>query len=115
MNVGGRPPVFCSSFIVQTSSFNAMVKRLAGAMSLLAFAVCLVAGIEADNPPAGILSKALVAMAGTFVVALVVGAMGQKMLDEHLAAEQKKAAAAEAAAATGTASGADGTSEKAAG
>ena len=87
-----------------------MAKRLAGAMSLLAFAVCLVAGIEADNTPATILSKALAAMAGTFVVGLVVGAMGQKMLDEHLAAEQKKMAAAEAA--TG---GAEKTSEKAAG
>lgn len=88
-----------------------MVKRLAGAMSLLAFAVCLVAGIEADNPPATILSKALVAMAGTFVVGLVVGAMAQKMLDEHLAAEQKKAAAATA----GTMTGAEKISEKAAG
>src|SRR4051794_30485566 len=90
-----------------------MVKRLAGALSLLAFAVCVVAGIEADNTAAVILSKALAAMAGTFVVGLIVGAMAQKMLDEHLAAEQKKTAAQ--AAAAGTAAGAEKTSEKAAG
>src|SRR3954469_17396864 len=92
-----------------------MVKRLAGAMSLLAFAVCLVAGIEADNAPATILSKALVAMAGTFVVGSIVGAMAQKMLDEHLAAEQKKTAAAAEAAGAGTTAGAEKTSEKTAG
>ena len=71
-----------------------MVRRLASAMSLLVFAVCLIAGMEADNPMATTLSRALVAMAGTMVVALIVGAMGQKMLDEHVAAQRAKAAAA---------------------
>src|SRR3954470_20060036 len=70
-----------------------MVRRLASAMSLLVFAVCLIAGIEADNPLSTTLSRALVAMAGTMVVALIVGAMGQKMLDEHVAAQRAKAAA----------------------
>jgi hypothetical protein len=60
-------------------------RRIAAAMSLIAFAVCLVAGIEADNPLGTILARSLVAMAGTLVVGLVVGAMAQKMLDEHLA------------------------------
>ena len=65
-----------------------MPRRIAAAMSLIAFAVCLVAGIEADNPLGTILARSLVAMAGTLVVGLVVGAMAQKMLDEHLATRQ---------------------------
>jgi hypothetical protein len=62
-------------------------------MSLIAFAVCLVAGLEADNPLGTILARSLVAMAGTLVVGLVVGAMAQKMLDEHLATTTRQAAA----------------------
>jgi len=88
-----------------------MVRRLASAMSLLVFAVCLIAGIEADNPLATTLSRALVAMAGTMVVALIVGAMGKKMLDEHVAAQRAKAASAAGTAvdgaSAGTASGAE--------
>jgi hypothetical protein len=68
-----------------------MPRRIAAAMSLIAFAVCLVAGIEADNPLGTILARSLVAMAGTLVVGLVVGAMAQKMLDEHLAATRQAA------------------------
>ena len=79
-----------------------MSRRIAAAMSLIAFAVCLVAGIEADNPLGTILARSLVAMAGTLVVGLVVGAMAQKMLDEHLATRQAgKDPAALATAAAG--------------
>ena len=69
-----------------------MPRRIAAAMSLIAFAVCLVAGLEADNPLGTILARSLVAMAGTLVVGLVVGAMAQKMLDEHLASTRQTAA-----------------------
>ena len=68
-----------------------MSRRIAAAMSLIAFAVCLVAGIEADNPLGTILARSLVAMAGTLVIGLVVGAMAQKMLDEHLATTHRPA------------------------
>jgi hypothetical protein len=68
-------------------------------MSLVVFAVCLMAGLAADNPMATTLWRALVAMAGTLVVGLVVGAMAQKMLDEHLAQSRSEAAAARAEAA----------------
>lgn len=83
-----------------------MVRRLAASMALLAFAVCLVAGLNAGNSTATILSNALAGMGVTFVVALVVGAMARKMLDENIAAEAAKAAAAgndPAAAAAGAA------------
>jgi hypothetical protein len=51
----------------------------------VAFAVCLLVGLRADNTFSTIVSNALVAMGGTFAVGLVVGAMAQKMLDENLA------------------------------
>src|SRR6476646_3994246 len=85
-----------SEFCIHHSAFcirmeRSLSRRIAAAMSLIAFAVCLVAGIEADNPLGTILARSLVAMAGTLVVGLVVGAMAQKMLDEHLAATRQAA------------------------
>jgi hypothetical protein len=77
-----------------------MVRRVAGCLALLAFAVCLIAGLNAGNSTATVLSNALAALGVTFVVGLVVGAMAQKMLDENLAA----AAAAKAADADNRAS-----------
>ena len=68
-----------------------MPARIAATMSLLAFAVCLIAGMSAGNPVATTLSRALVAMGATFLVGAVVGAMAQRMLDENLAAQRKKA------------------------
>ena len=56
-------------------------------MALLAFATCLVAGMGADNTFATSVTRALWAMAGSYLVALVIGAMAQKMLDENLAAK----------------------------
>ena len=64
-----------------------MVRRTAGILALLAFAVCLVAGLNAGNSTVTVLSNALLAMAGTFVIGLAVGAMAQKMLEENAAAE----------------------------
>ena len=61
-------------------------------MSLVAFAVCLLMGLRADNPFGTIVTNALLAMAATFAVGLVVGAMAQKMLDENLAAGAAAAA-----------------------
>ena len=69
-----------------------MARRLAAATSLLAFAVCLLAGMAAQNTLATTLSRALVAMIGTLVIGLVVGAMGRRMLEENVAAAQAKAA-----------------------
>jgi hypothetical protein len=68
-----------------------MVRRLAGCLALLTFAVCIGAGLSAGNTAATILSNALAAMGVTFVVGLAVGAMAQKMLDENVAAAARKA------------------------
>jgi hypothetical protein len=59
---------------------------MAAALSMTVFAVCLLAGLGAGNPPATILYKALVAMVGTLIIGLLVGAMAQKMLDENIKA-----------------------------
>jgi hypothetical protein len=71
-----------------------MPQRLAAVMSLLAFAVCLViGGVGADNPFTTTVERALAAMSGTFVVALVAGYMAQKMIEENVRAAEKAATA----------------------
>jgi hypothetical protein len=72
-----------------------MARRMAAALSLVVFAVCVIAGLGAGNSFETVLTKALGAMAATFVVGLVVGAMAQKMIDENLAAEAAKVSGAE--------------------
>jgi len=58
---------------------------MAGSMALLVFAVCLGVGLlQADNPFATTVLRALGAMVVTFIVGLLVGAMGSKMLDENV-------------------------------
>ena len=69
-------------------------------MSLVAFAVCLLMGLRADNTFSTIVANALLAMAATFGVGLVVGLMAQKMLDENSAAGAEPPPPAAAAAAT---------------
>ncbi len=62
-----------------------MPQRLAAVMALLVFAVCLIAGgISAGNPFTSTVVRALEAMAGTFVIALILGFMGQKMVQENV-------------------------------
>ena len=68
-----------------------MPQRLAASMALLVFAVCLIiGGIQTDNPFATTVTRALLAMAGTFVIGLIVGAMGQKMIDENMKTAKQK-------------------------
>jgi tetrahydromethanopterin S-methyltransferase subunit C len=62
-----------------------MTRRIAGTMALVAFAVCILVGLRAQNTFVTVVSNALTALVVTFVVGLVVGAMAQKMLDENLA------------------------------
>lgn len=69
-----------------------MSRRLAAATSLVAFALCLLAGMAAENTLSTTLSRALLAMAGTLVVGLVVGAMGQRMLEENVKVAKAKLA-----------------------
>jgi hypothetical protein len=69
-----------------------MPTRLAAILALLVFTVCLiVGGIESGNTFSTTVARALAAMGGTFVVGLVMGAMGQKMIDENLKPAVKEA------------------------
>jgi uncharacterized membrane protein len=68
-----------------------MSKRIAAAMSILSFAICLVIGaFQADNTFTTAVERALVAMMATLIVGLIVGAMAQKMLDENLKSHEEK-------------------------
>ena len=74
-----------------------MAIRIASSMALVVFAVCLViGGVQAGNTFTTTVARALVAMAGTFAVGMVIGAMAQKMLDENMKVEEKKLAEKEA-------------------
>jgi hypothetical protein len=63
-----------------------MVRRIAASLALVAFFVCILAGMHAENPFTTVVANALLALVVTFIVGLVLGAMAQKMLDENLAA-----------------------------
>ncbi len=68
-----------------------MAQRLAAVMGLIAFALCLVVGgIQAGNPFGTTIIRALFAMLGTFVIGLIVGTMGQKMIDENIKTAKEK-------------------------
>ena len=63
-----------------------MPTRMAGTLSLIVFALCLVVGgLRAGNPFGTTVMRALAAMMGTFVVGLIVGLMAQIMLKESVA------------------------------
>jgi len=68
-----------------------MIQRIAGCMSLIAFAVCLlVGGLDAQNPFATTVWRALEAMLSMLIVGWIVGIMAQAMLNENLTSERKK-------------------------
>ncbi|HZZ41630.1 MAG TPA: hypothetical protein VFE58_01715 [Tepidisphaeraceae bacterium] len=67
-----------------------MPRRIAGCLALLAFATSLVAGISAGNSFTTSVSRALLAMVVTFVIGLILGVMGQRMLDENLKPREEK-------------------------
>lgn len=56
----------------------------------MAFATCLIAGLQANNSLVTTVVRALVAMFGTLAVATVVGAMAERMLDENVAARKRE-------------------------
>ena len=63
-----------------------MPRRLAATLSLIVFALCLAIGWQTGNPFGTTVMRALGAMAGTFVIGLVIGVMAEVMLKESVAA-----------------------------
>ena len=72
------------------SDVQNMPRTIAAAAALVAFAVCLLLGLEQHNSFTTTVGRALAAMAGTFAVGWVIGWAAKRMLDEHLAQQEKK-------------------------
>ena len=67
-----------------------MANRMAGCCALVAFAFSLLLGLRADNTFSTTVTRALIAMGGTFAVGILIGWIAQKMLDENLKTEEEK-------------------------
>ena len=67
-----------------------MARKIAAASALLVFAISVLLGLGAQNTFTTTLSRALLAMAGTFIIGLIVGAMAEKMVEENLNITAKK-------------------------
>jgi hypothetical protein len=68
-----------------------MTTRIAAVFALIVFTVCMViGGLQAGNPFVTTVSRALVAMAGTYIIGLIIGTMARKMLEENLKVEEEK-------------------------
>ena len=68
-----------------------MPHRIAASFALIAFAACLViGGVHVGNTFSTTVGRALVALVATYVIGLVLGVMGQKMIDENLRIEEEK-------------------------
>jgi hypothetical protein len=79
----------CFGFRVSGFGFLDMPIRVAATTSFVVFAVCLVAG--ADNTFGTAVGRALTAMMATLAVGLVVGWMGEKMIEENVNQHRAKA------------------------
>jgi hypothetical protein len=64
-------------------------KVIAATFGLTAFAVGIVAGLLAGNPPETILMRALLALVGGQIFGLIVGSIGERTVAEALAASEK--------------------------
>ena len=67
-----------------------MPQRVAASLALIAFAVCMLIGLQADNTFTTTVGRALLAMFATFVIGLVLGHMAKSMLQESHAAQDGK-------------------------
>ncbi len=59
-------------------------KVIAGSLGLTAFAIAVVAGLAAGNEPTEILLRALSSMMACYVLGMVLGAIGQHTIEEHV-------------------------------
>ena len=68
-----------------------MVHRIAASLALLVFAVCLIeSGLRAGNSFSTTVTRALLGMAVTYCVGLVVGWAAHSMVRENLRTEEEK-------------------------
>lgn len=67
-----------------------MTKRLSAVMALIVFAFCLFVGMRTGNPFSSTVGRAVVALFATLLLGMVIGTMGEKMLEENLKAQEEK-------------------------
>ena len=67
-----------------------MTKRLSAVMALIVFTFCLVVGSRTGNPFSTTVGRAVVALFATLVLGMIVGTMGEKMLEENLKSHEEK-------------------------
>jgi putative Mn2+ efflux pump MntP len=68
---------------------GAASKAVAGCFALAAFAVAVVAGIAAGNPPTSILIRALMAMLICYPLGMMIGLVCQHVIEQHIKAEAR--------------------------
>ena len=72
-----------------------MPRRLAIALALVVFAVCMLCGMAANNTFTETVKRSLLAMATTAVIGGVIGAMAGRLLEENVKQVAKKASVSE--------------------
>ena len=74
-----------------TSQIEPMTRRFAAIAALVTFAVCVYAGLAAGNPVLPTLQRALLGLAAGGVVGGVVGWMARTMVEDAVAADERRA------------------------
>jgi hypothetical protein len=68
-----------------------MIQRIAACLALIAFSVCLlVGGLDAGNPFATTVWRAIGAMMSTLLIGLLLGTMAKAMIQENVESEREK-------------------------
>ena len=70
-----------------------MIRRAGACLGLFAFCITIIRGLAVGNSPESILGKALWAMAVFFALGLVLGALAQMIVQEHIDRRTKEAVA----------------------
>lgn len=60
-----------------------MPHRIAAIIALIAFALCLLQGMAVENTFSTTVLRAMLAMAGTYIIGLIVGLMGERMIQDR--------------------------------
>lgn len=71
---------------------NRPTKVIAAVLGLAAFAIAVVAGMGAGNDASTVLARALGFMVLCYLIGLAVGHIGERTVEEHLAAYRSKTA-----------------------
>lgn len=65
-------------------TFGVPAKVIAASFALAAFAVAVIAGLASGNPTRAILTDAILAMLACHLAGLFIGALMQRVINEHL-------------------------------